>query len=145
MLDMKLIREQTAYVKAQLGRAGVQEAEIDQVLECDAQRRRLQHELDELRARRTRESKELGKLTVEEREARRAEMRSLGDRIAGGEHELAAIEKRLGELMLGIRNLPREYVQSGAGEADNLIIKTEGEPSRFDFQPLPHWELGEKL
>jgi seryl-tRNA synthetase len=145
MLDMKLIREQTAYVKVQLGRAGVSEAEIDQVLEYDAQRRGLQHELDELRALRARESKEIGKLTAEEREARRTEMRGLGDRIAGGEHELAAIEKRFGELMLGIRNLPREYVQSGAGEADNLIIKTEGQPVKFDFQPLPHWELGEKL
>ncbi|MGO9268261.1 MAG: serine--tRNA ligase [Candidatus Binataceae bacterium] len=145
MLDIKLMREQTAYVKAALGRAGVAEAEIDQVLECDAHRRRLQHELDDMRARRTRESKELGRITPEEREAKRAEMRELGDRISTGEHELTAIESRFGELMLGIRNIPRDYVQTGSGEADNKVVSTEGEPGKFDFKPLPHWELGEKL
>ena len=145
MLDIRLIREQTAYVKAELGRAGVAEAEIDQVLDCDAQRRRLQHELDELRARRTRESKELGRMTPVEREAKRAEMRELGDRIGAGERELTAIEQRFGELMLGIRNIPRDYVPTGSGEADNKIVMTEGAPGKFDFKPLPHWELGEKL
>jgi len=145
MLDIKLMREQTAYVKAELGRAGVAEAEIDQVLECDAQRRRLQHELDDLRARRTRESKELGRMAPVEREAKRAEMRELGDRISAGEHELTVIENRFGELMLGVRNIPRDYVQTGSGEADNKVVSTEGEPSKFDFTPRPHWELGEKL
>ena len=62
MLDIRLIREQTAFVKAELGKAGVDEAEIDRVVECDAERRRLQRELDEMRARRTRESKELGRM-----------------------------------------------------------------------------------
>jgi seryl-tRNA synthetase len=145
MLDIKLMREQTAYVKAALGRAGVAEAEIDQVLECDAHRRRLQHELDDMRARRTRESKELGRMPPEEREAKRAEMRELGDRISTGEHELTAIENRFSELMLGIRNIPRDYVPTGSGEADNKVVSTEGEPGKFDFKPLPHWELGEKL
>ncbi|MGH7837686.1 MAG: serine--tRNA ligase, partial [Candidatus Binataceae bacterium] len=82
MLDIKLIRERTDWVKAELGRAGVEAAEIDRVLEADASRRRLQHELDELRAQRTRESKELGKLTAEARESKRAAMRELGGRIA---------------------------------------------------------------
>jgi seryl-tRNA synthetase len=145
MLDIKLIREQTAHYKAELGRAGVDEAEIDRVIETDAQRRQLQHELDELRARRTRESKELGKLTPEQRESKRAEMRALGDSIGAGERELSAIEQRFTDLMLGLRNIPRNYVQTGKGEADNRVVRSEGEPRKFDFTPLPHWELGEKL
>ena len=145
MLDIRLIREQTALVKTELGKAGVAAAEIDRVVECVAERRRLQRELDELRARRTRESKELGRMAPEERESRRAEMRALGDQITAGEQQLAEIELRFNDLMLGIRNIPRPYVPVGNGEADNVIVRSEGEPRKFDFKPAPHWDLGEKL
>src|SRR5208283_647532 len=158
MLDIKLMREQTACVKAALGRAGVAEAEIDQVLECDAHRRRLQSELDTMRALRKQKSTQFSPVpknrllraaaaaeTPAAIEAKRAEMRDLGDRISTGEHELTAIENRFSELMLGIRNIPRDYVPTGSGEADNKVVSTEGEPGKFDFKPLPHWELGEKL
>jgi seryl-tRNA synthetase len=145
MLDIRLIREQTDFVKAELGKTGVEAAEIDRVVECDAERRRLQHELDEMRARRTRESKELGRMASEAREPRRLEMRALGDQISASEQRLAEVEARFNELMLGIRNIPRPYVPVGSGEADNKVIRTEGEPRKFDFKPAPHWELGEKL
>jgi len=145
MLDIRLIREQTDFVKAELGKAGVDPIEIDRVVECDNQRRRLQHELDELRAQRTRESKELGRMAPEEREPRRLEMRALGDRIAASEQKLAEVEAGRIELMLGIRNIPRPYVPVGRGEADNKLVRVEGEPRKFEFTPAPHWELGEKL
>jgi seryl-tRNA synthetase len=145
MLDIKLIREQTAVVKAELARAGVDEVEIDRIIEADARRRHLQHELDELRALRTRESRELGRMEPAERDARRAEMRELGDRIAAGERELAEIERKFADLMLGIRNIPRPDVPNGSGETDNRVVRSVGEPRKFDFTPLPHWELGERL
>jgi seryl-tRNA synthetase len=145
MLDIKLIREHSDFVKNELARAGVDATEIDTILACDAERRRLQFELDEMRARRTRESKELGRMTPEARETRRAEMRELGYRISTGERSLAEIEQHLSDLMLGIRNLPRPYVPAGTSEADNRIVRQEGEPAKLDFPPLPHWEVGEKL
>jgi seryl-tRNA synthetase len=145
MLDIRLIRERPDFVKAELGKAGVAPVEIDEILECDAERRQSQRELDEMRARRTRESKELGRMTPEERESRRLEMRALGDQIAAGEQTLAGIDQRFNDLMLGIRNIPRPYVPAGSGEADNQIVRTEGEPRKFEFKPAPHWELGEKL
>jgi len=145
MLDIRLIREQTAFVKAELAKTGVDAAEVDSALEADAELRRLQHDLDEMRARRTRESKELGRLAPAEREARRAEMRELGDKITAGERDLAEVEERANDLMLGLRNLPRPDVPVGTGEADNKIVRSEGEPPKFDFDPLPHWELGERL
>jgi seryl-tRNA synthetase len=146
MLDIKLIREQPDFVKAELGKAGVAAAEIDRVLEADARRRKLQFELDEMRARRTRESKELGKASPEEREKKRAEMRELGDRIGAGEKDLTGLEQSLNEQMLGIRNIPRPYVVVGQGEADNRVIRGEGKPQEFTaFKPKPHWEIGEQL
>jgi seryl-tRNA synthetase len=145
MLDIRLIREQTDFVKAELARAGVDPGEIDAVVACDAERRRLQFELDEMRARRSRESKELGRMPPETREARRAEMRKLGERISAGDRALSETEQRLSELTLAIRNLPRPYVQIGTSEADNRVLRTEGEPASFDFKPLPHWELAKNL
>jgi seryl-tRNA synthetase len=145
MLDIRLIRERTDFVKSELAKAGVDSSEIDAIVACDTERRRLQFELDEMRARRARESKELGRMAPEAREARRAEMRELGNRITAGEQTLAEIEQHLSELMLGIRNIPRPYVQTGTSEADNRVMRQEGEPAVFEFTPLPHWELGEKL
>jgi seryl-tRNA synthetase len=145
MLDIKLIRDQTDFVKSELAKTGVDTAEIDAITTCDAERRQLQFELDEMRARRTRESKELGRMTPESRELKRAEMRELGDRVTTGERKLAEIEQRLGQLMMGIRNLPRPYVPVGSSEADNPVVRQEGEPTKLDFAPLPHWELGEQL
>ena len=145
MLDIRLIREQPDFVKAELGKCGVDPAEIDRLLECDASRRRLQHEIDEMRARRTRESRELGKATPEERESKRAEMRALGDEIAARDRGLTEMEQRFEMMMLGVRNLPRPYVPSGKSEADNRVVRSEGHPATFSFKPLPHWELGERL
>ncbi len=145
MLDIKLIRERPDFVKAELAKTGVEAAEVDRVLACDAERRRFQHELDEMRARRTRESKELGRLEPAEREARRGEMRELGDRISAGERGLAEIERRFDDLMLGIRNLPRPSVPIGRSESDNRVVRSEGEQRTFSFKPSPHWELGERL
>jgi seryl-tRNA synthetase len=145
MLDIKLIREQADFVKGELAKAGVYAGEIDALIACDGERRRLQFELDEMRARRTRESKELGRIAPEARDVRRAEMRELGGRIATGERALTEIEQQLSELMLGIRNIPRPYVPVGASEADNRIVRQEGEPATMGFTPMAHWEIGEKL
>lgn len=146
MLDIRLIREQPDFVKSELAKTGVAPTEVDRVLDSDARRRKLQHELDELRARRTRESKELGKASPEERERKRAEMRALGDNIAAGERELTELARGLSDLMLGIRNLPRPYVTVGTSEADNRVIKSVGAPQEFtSFQPIPHWDLSAKL
>lgn len=145
MLDIRLIRERTEWVKGELARAGVDPAEIDRLVATDAARRKLQARLDEMRARRTRESKELGRLGPEAREGRRAEMRGLGDEIVVGEREFTALEEKFRDEMLALRNLPRADVPTGSSEADNQIVRGEGEPRQFDFAPKPHWELGENL
>jgi len=145
MLDIRLIRERGDFVKSELAKSGVDSAEIDAIVACDAERRRMQFALDELRARRTRESKELGRMALEARETKRAEMRELSDQITSGERTLSEVEQRFSELMLGIRNIPRPYVPLGTSEADNRIVRQEGEPATLDFDPLAHWELGEKL
>lgn len=144
MLDIRQIREQTDSVRAELAKVGYHE--VDALLASDAGRRSTQHQLDELRAQRTRESKELGKLSPAERESRRGAMRELGERISAGERELARAEREFESLMLQVPNLPRAYVPVGEGESENRVVRSEGEPRQFAAsRALPHWEIGEKL
>jgi seryl-tRNA synthetase len=145
MLDIRLIRENPDQMKVALKKVGFPAEEVDRILAADARRRKLQHDLDELRATRTRESKELGKMSPQEREARRAEMRALGQKIGEDERELTQAEAEFLRLMLLVPNLPRPFVPEGEGESANSVVRGEGEPRSFDFTPLPHWELGEKL
>ena len=146
MLDIKLIRENPGLVKAELAKVGVEGDELDRVLETDARRRKLQFELDELRSRRARESKELGKASPEVRDHKRAEMRALGDRITAGERDLTELESQSENFLLTLPNLPRPHVPVGKSDADNKIVRTVGAPQEFtSFKPLPHWELGERL
>jgi seryl-tRNA synthetase len=146
MLDIKLIREQPDLVRTKLTQTGVDPAEVERVLEADARRRKMQHELDDKRARRARESKELGKASPEERETRRAEMRQLGEDISTGERELTSIEEQCERLMLMLPNLPRDWVPIGKDESENEIVRSEGTLQQFtSFKPKPHWEIGEAL
>src|ERR1700731_4189119 len=104
MLDIKLIRERPDLVRTKLTQTGVDPGEVERVLEADARRRKLQHQLDEMRARRARESKELGKASPEEREKKRTEMRQLGEEISSGERELTAIEEECERLLMMLPN-----------------------------------------
>jgi seryl-tRNA synthetase len=166
MLDIKLIRDRPDFVKAELAKRGIAPAEVDRLLEADAKRRKLQAEVDQLRADRKRRAREVGKLPPEQRAAEIAKIRaeeeaelklSAGAVVAGGAidasnplillgTQLALAEKSVGDLALTLPNIPRPYVVVGASEADNRVIKTEGTPLEFTaFKPAPHWELGETL
>jgi seryl-tRNA synthetase len=146
MLDIRLIREQPDLVKASLGRTGVDPAQVDAVLAYDEQRRALLREVEQLKALRNAVSKEIGKMSdAAARDAKIAEMRAVGDRIAELDRELAAVEERQYAALMELRNLPHPSVPDGPDETYNVVIAQEGEPRTFDFTPKPHWELGEAL
>jgi seryl-tRNA synthetase len=146
MLDIKRIREQPDVVKAGIQRRGDDPAQVDAVLALDERRRALLKEVESLKATRNAVSKEIGRMTEPTgREAKIAEMRALGDRIAALDAEVAAVEAEFDRLMLLLPNLPDPRVPDGMSEADNRVVRTEGTPRMFDFTPKPHWELGEAL
>jgi seryl-tRNA synthetase len=146
MLDIRLIREQPDLVKASLGRTGVDPAQVDAVLAYDEQRRALLREVEQLKALRNAVSKEIGKMSdAAARDAKIAEMRAVGDRIAELDRELAAVEEQQYAALMELRNLPHPSVPDGPDETYNVVIAQEGEPRTFDFTPKPHWELGEAL
>jgi seryl-tRNA synthetase len=152
MLDLRRIRSEPEAVKAALDRRGPGTSEpIDQIVALDADQRRLIAERDDVRSQIKAISKDVGRLRgqgrSDEAEARMAESRELGER----EKRLAAEADRLGDeirgLLLRVPNLPSADAPDGAGEHDNVVLRTEGyDPAAYgDHQRVPHWDIGEAL
>lgn len=146
MLDIRLIREQTNFVRDGVRRVGGDPSLVDRVVALDEERRRLETEIGILRNQRNVGSKEIGKLKDgAEREAQKARMREIGDRIATLEAALAGVNSEQQEVMLNIPNLPHPNTPDGKDETENVVVRVVGEPRRFDFEPRPHWEIGTAL
>ncbi|HWX21968.1 MAG TPA: serine--tRNA ligase [Candidatus Binatia bacterium] len=150
MLDIKLIRERPDFVRQRLATRGAgDEAHIDSLLKLDEQRRRALTEVENLKAQRNRASKEIGALMgqkkVPEAEAKKKEMRELGDRIGGLDKAATEAEAARDQLMLRLPNLPHESVPVGKAAEDNPVIRLHGEKPAFPFKPKSHVELCEKL
>ena len=145
MLDLTLIREKPDFVKAEIAKLN-SEAPIDQIVELDEQRRELLKDVESLRQTRNAVSKEIGRMKDKAaREAKIAEMRRVGDRIAELDEQLRAVEADLNKAVLWVPNLPHPSVPVGPDDSHNVVVRTEGEPRAFDFEPLAHWDLGPML
>nr|MBC8450445.1 serine--tRNA ligase [Chloroflexota bacterium] len=145
MLDLNFIREHPDEVKEALVKLST-DAPIDTILELDAERRELLQEVETLRAERNRVSKEIGRMKDKAaRQAHIAAMRQVGDRIQALDDRLRGVEETLNDALLQVPNMPHPSVPVGPDESHNVLVRAEGEPRDFDFQPLPHWDLGETL
>jgi seryl-tRNA synthetase len=150
MLDLRLIREEPDRVRERLGVRGRAEysATLDDLLGLDEQRRALISDVDGLRARRNEVSPQVGRLKQagrhDEAEPLVIEMRELGERMAALEKQRDAVEQQVRDLLYNLPNLPEQMVPAG-GEDANVVVREWGEEPRYDFAPLPHWELGERL
>ena len=143
MISIELLRSDPEKVHRAIYSRG-QEIPLDRVIEMDAQRRAVVSEADNLRARRNEVSRQLGRAKERPPEFL-DEMRRVGTRIKDLEEETRRVTEELESLLLTIPNLPDDDVPIGEDESGNVIVRTEGEQPGFDFEPLPHWELGERL
>jgi len=146
MLDIALVREQPEQVKDGLLSRNEDPGRVDIILSLDAQRRELLKQVETLRAKRNRVSKQISRLKDKvERERLIAEMRQVGECIGGIEAQLRQVESGLKTAMLEVPNLPHASVPLGPDETHNLVLREWGEPRKFDFEPAPHWDLGPEL
>jgi len=150
MLDIRLIREKTDFVRQRLAlRHGGDEKKIDEIIALDDQRRKALAEVEQLKATRNRVSKEIGALMAQkktsEAEAKKAETRALGDQIAALDKTSALAEEQRDNLMLQLPNLPHEKVKIGQSAEDNPEVRVWGEKTQFNFKPKTHVELCENL
>jgi len=143
VLSLELIRQDPEYVRHALERRG-EEPRLDKILSLDQERRELQARSDVLRAKRNEVSKTIGRMQGDRSELI-AQMRQVGDEISKLDLNHSGIQQELDTLLLELPNIPLEDVPDGKGEEDNVVVRTWGEVPTFDFEPLPHWDLGEHL
>lgn len=146
MLDINIIREQPDLVRQALLARQMDSSPIDQVLELDLQRREIIQVVENLKAERNAVSKEIAKTKDPiERQNKIEAMRQVGERITDLDSTLNNVEEKLHDLVAGIPNLPDSRTPLGKDENENVVIRTVGEIPHFDFEPKPHWDLGEAL
>ena len=141
MIALQRIRDEPELIREGARLKG-EPAPVDEILELDAQARALRSDMEALRADQNRETKEIrGKPTDEQRER----LAGFKRRVQEAEESVGALEARVQALLLVVPNPPHPSVPAGTSDADNVTVRTWGEPARFDFTPRPHHELGEAL
>ena len=149
MLSLQLIRQSPDLVRDALVARQQGSSILDSILDLDREHRNLLQQAEELRSHRKKVSREIGKRvgagTTDGEDEQVVKMREVGERIKGLESDSATVNSKLQDLLLQLPNIPHQSVPLGKDESDNAVIRTWGEPRQFDFEPKPHWELGELL
>src|SRR4030042_3495651 len=143
MLSLQFIRQNPDVVQEALAKRHT-EAPIGEILALDEQRRRLLLESETLRAHRNEVSRQIA--SMKDRPSQLIdEMRQVGDRIKSLDEESRVINEGLEAQLLEVPNIPHPKVPLGNDESENVVVRSEGQLPQFDFAPLPHWDLGERL
>jgi seryl-tRNA synthetase len=152
MLEVQLIRSDKDRILERLKKRNLSADELkllDEVLEADDRRRRLQTELDEMKAERNTLSGQIGELfrqgKREEAEQLKSRVGELKAKLSEGEDALRKVVDRREHFLLQIPNVPHESVPAGSAESNNELYRAwEGRLPGLPDGALPHWELGEK-
>jgi seryl-tRNA synthetase len=146
MIDIKLVREEPQTVREGLQKRNLDPSVVDELLAIDEQRRLMLQKVETLKAERNTVSREIGKIKEKsERDAKIAAMKVVSDTIASLDDTIRSVEEKQQELIMTIPNIPLPQVPVGKDESENVVLKTVGEKPTFDFEPLPHWDLGPQL
>ena len=142
MLDLKIIREQPDLVKDVIKKRNLK-LDLDEFLKIDTKKRELIVKLDNLRETRNKVSKQIPQLSADEKPAKIVEMRALWDDLKVLEEEYRKIEKTWQDLYYQIPNLLDSTAAIWNDDEDNIVEEKFLEPTKFDFTPKPHYEIGE--
>ncbi|MGD9494687.1 MAG: serine--tRNA ligase [Armatimonadota bacterium] len=147
MIDHRIVRETPEVVREALRKRRFH-YDLDRLIELEARRRELLA-VESLRAEKNRLSEQIGQAyragERERAERLKEQVAALSRRIEEQEAELEGVQAQFEAMMLELPNIPHEEVPEGAGAADNVVLYERGKRRRFDFDPLPHWELGQRL
>lgn len=151
MLDIRFVRDNPEKVQQALQNRGAAMS-LDEFLVVEKQRRELLGQVEGLKSRRNSVSQEISRLkssrlrkNTEDAEALVVEMRGVGDQISELDTKVKEVEAALAGIIMDIPNVPHASVPVGRDETDNQEMRRWGEPRVFAQEPLPHWEIGEKL
>lgn len=148
MLDIKFLVENTDKVKEALShRNGNFEPYIDSAVENEKKRKQIIAKVETLKATRNTESDNIAKLKKAKQDASEliASMQQISAQIKELDAQQAEAEANIRTALLAIPNIPSETCPIGLSDAENVVVRSWGEPTKFDFEPQPHWTIGEKL
>ena len=148
MLDLGFVRSNLELVEEKLRARGADPAALlGDFRALDQSRRDAITTAERLKARRNELSQQVGALKKAGQDATAVmdETRALKEKLDELDRTAAELDDRLRQVLAGVPNLTRDEVPTGRSETDNLTVKTWGEKPKFDFEPKPHWELGEAL
>jgi seryl-tRNA synthetase len=146
MLEAKYIRDHLDEVRERLALRG-QAINLDQFVLIDGERRKTIQEWERLRASQKKVSDEVSKMKREGQDASALieEMKKVSQELKVLDGVIDEKEKALQDFLLTIPNLPHASVPVGKDPSENVEVKRWGEIPKFDFEPRPHWDLGEEL
>jgi len=149
MLDLKAVAADPEAFARRLARRGEQVAALlEPVKSLAAKRRELNLALERLKKEQSEANARVGQLMRTDKaagEEARKHARALGDEVKSREDLLASVEGEIERLLLLVPNPPSDAVPDGKDEHDNKEVRRWGAPPKFDFQPRPHWDVGEAL
>lgn len=146
MLDLKFVRTNLDLITDMLKNRGY-DLDLSEFQYLDKKRRSILVRLEDLRYQRNKVSDQIAAMKKDREDASSliSEMKTVSKEIKGMEVDLPEIADELNKLLLLIPNIPHESVVIGKDADDNPVVRMWGEIRNFDFTPLPHWEIGEKL
>ena len=147
MLDIKRIRENLEDIKKAMNRRGEKEFNLDEVVELDDKRKELLKEVEVLKNKMNVESKKIPQLIKEGKDITedKANLKKLSDEIKSLDEKIKIVNDELEYKLLRIPNVPNKEVPQGETDEDNVEVRTWGEPTKFNFNPKAHWDLGTDL
>lgn len=149
MLDLKRIRNNPEEIKKLLTNRGedFDLSTIDEVVSLDEKRRNILVEVEELKKNRNEASSKIAKMKKDGKPVDEVlvEMKKLSDEIKEFDIDLSKIDEKIEYIMLRIPNIPNPQVPEGKSDADNVEIRRWSEPTKFNFTPKAHWDIGTDL
>lgn len=146
MIDMKLLRTEPEKVIAALARRK-ENVDIDGLLELDKEKREIMYEAEQRKAEQNTASKKIPvmKKNGEDTTAIFAEMKKLSDEIKECDDKVRELDEKIEKIAYTIPNIPNPTVPDGDSDEDNVEVRRFMEPTKFDFEPKAHWDLGKDL
>ena len=146
MLDIKLLRNNFEEVEKALSTRN-EDFDLSKFKSMDEKRRQLLAEVEQLKNKQNVESKRIPQMKKAGQDVTPVmeEMKKLSENIKLLDAQVSAVDAELNAYMLTIPNIPNPTVPAGNSEEDNVEIRRFGEPTKFDFEPKAHWDLGADL
>ena len=147
MIDIKILRNEPEKLVEALKRRKDTKVDIDGLLEYDKKRREILYQVEQMKSKQNAISKQIPALKKEGKDTAPifAEMKVLSDDIKKYDDEIRELDAKIEEIMYTIPNFPNPTVPDGDTDADNVAVRRFMEPTKFDFEPKAHWDLGEEL